>query len=76
MTGMDMPWSWAAGATLGAGEPSTKSCLGGLTLQNTEKKKTLIQHHMVDLSLVIVVSNIWQSRMDKIICGYENKIKH
>lgn len=32
-----MPWSGAAGAALGAGEPSTKSCLGGLTLQNTGK---------------------------------------
>lgn len=50
---MDMPWSLAAAATgagrgaataaggaaaTGAGEPSTKSCLGGLTLQNEEQK--------------------------------------
>lgn len=39
MTGMDMPWSVEAGAALGAGEPSTKSCLGGLTLQNTVRKE-------------------------------------
>lgn len=58
MTGMDMPWSGAAAAAaaaaLGAGEPSTKSCLGGLTLQNTENTFAC---HIVDLGLVTVNNN-------------------
>lgn len=32
-TGMDMPWSWESCAALDAGDSSTKSFLGGLTLQ-------------------------------------------
>lgn len=40
-TGMDMPWSGASGAALDAGESSTKSFLGGLTLQ--EKVNTGIR---------------------------------
>lgn len=54
ITGMDMPWSVAVAAAAasapGAGKASTKSCLGGLTLQNNTK--TLAQKLIVDLVIL------------------------
>ncbi len=55
MTGMDMPWSWAAGAALGAGDFSTKSCFGGLTLQNADKMENIPSASYCGFDPIIVI---------------------